>query len=138
MQSVIHGTCGTGSTRSTPGNDLDGLRTPENPYSDTSSMCNMDLRRQVWPEVSEMVRHLMLGWLKIRVSRPYLRFLDFFQSFNTGCPKSPSALLFVLFLSFQIRYRGSSDHFSTAQELQIPKLTLLSFLCEKMQLQHKT
>ena len=50
---------------------------------------------------------------------------------HTGCPKSKFPLCFGCFLGFPCLYRGSFYHFSTAQETMIPKLTLLSSLCQK-------
>ena len=51
---------------------------------------------------------------------------------STGCPVKLSALRFCYFLGFQSTYRRTSGHFSIAQEMRISKLTLLSFLCEKL------
>ena len=51
---------------------------------------------------------------------------------STGCPVKLSALRFCYFLGFQSTYRRTSGHFSIAQETRISKLTLLSFLREKL------
>ena len=51
---------------------------------------------------------------------------------TTGCPISKVPLCFACFLGFPCSYRGSFYHFSTAQEMRIPKLTLLSSLCQKL------
>ena len=51
---------------------------------------------------------------------------------NAGCTVKLSALRFCYFLGFQSTYRRTSGHFSIAQEMRISKLTLLSFLREKL------
>ena len=51
---------------------------------------------------------------------------------TTGCPTIEFSLCFACFLGFLCSYRGSFYHFSTAQETTIPKLTLLSSLCQKL------
>ena len=59
--------------------------------------------------------------------------------YTTGCPTIEFSLCFGCFLGFHSSYRGVFYHFSTAQETQIPKLTLLSSLPQKLiKLQHKT
>ena len=58
---------------------------------------------------------------------------------HTGCPTIEYSLCFGCFLSFQSSYRGIFYYISTAQETMIPKLTLLSSLCQKLiNLQSKT
>merc|ERR1712155_403409 len=60
-------------------------------------------------------------------------------SFITGCPTIEFSLCFACFLGFPCSYRGSFYHFSTAQEMTIPKLILLSSLYQKLiKLQSKT
>merc|ERR1712155_329058 len=59
--------------------------------------------------------------------------------YTTGCPTIEFSLCFACFLGFPCSYRGSFYHFSTAQEMTIPKLTLLSSLYKKLiKLQSKT
>ena len=59
-------------------------------------------------------------------------FFQYSEKAPTGCPVKLSALRFCYFLGFQSTYRRTSGHFSIAQEMRISKLTLLSFLCEKL------
>ena len=73
---------------------------------------------------------LTIGYFKaivvhIRVTLGHLRV-------TTGCPVKLSALRFCYFLGFQSTYERTSSHFSIAQEIRISKLTLLSFLHEKL------
>ena len=57
----------------------------------------------------------------------------------TGCPTIEYSLCFGCFLGFQCSYRCLFYHFSTAQEMTIPKLTLLSSLrLTLIKLQSKT
>ena len=51
---------------------------------------------------------------------------------DTECPTIEYSLCFGCFLSFQSSYREVFYHFLTAQETRIPKLTLLSSLCQKL------
>ena len=58
---------------------------------------------------------------------------------NTGCTTIEYSLCFGCFLGFQCSYRCLFYHFSTAQEMTIPKLTLLSSLrLTLIKLQSKT
>ena len=58
---------------------------------------------------------------------------------STGCPISLGPLCFCYFLGFWSTYRGTFHSHWIAHEILIPKLTLLSILCEKLtKLQHKT
>ena len=58
---------------------------------------------------------------------------------STGCPTIEYSLCFGCFLGFQCSYRCLFYHFSTAQEMTIPKLTLLSSLrLTLIKLQSKT
>ena len=58
---------------------------------------------------------------------------------RTGCPTIEYSLCFGCFLGFQCSYRCLFYHFSTAQEMTIPKLTLLSSLrLTLIKLQSKT
>ena len=58
---------------------------------------------------------------------------------NTGCPILLGPLCFCYFLGFWSTYRGTFHSHWIAHEILIPKLTLLSILCEKLtKLQHKT
>ena len=47
--------------------------------------------------------------------------------FTTGCFKKKYPLLFCSFLSFQNILKSGSVHFSTAQPLQNPKITIFLF-----------
>ena len=58
---------------------------------------------------------------------------------TTGCPISQSSLCFCYFLGFWSKYRQTSDSHWKAHKILISKLTLLSFLREKLtKLRHKT
>ena len=63
---------------------------------------------------------------------------DMVRYLLTGCPKSQSSLCFCYFLGFWSKYRQTSDSHWKAHKIFISKLTLLSFLREKLtKLQHK-
>jgi len=69
------------------------------------------------------------------------RLSDFgkYKGYITGCPISQTSLCFCYFLGFWSKYRGTSDSHWIAHEILISKLTLLSFLREKLtKLRHKT
>ena len=59
-------------------------------------------------------------------------FYIYIKALTTGCPISKVPLCFGCFRGFPCSYRGSFYHFSTAQEMRIPKLALLSSLRQKL------
>ena len=93
-------------------------------------------------ELTYSCDHLNIGSVPSTVQMWQNRFLFLCSASHsqyTGCPVKLSALRFCYFLGFQSTYRRTSGHFSIAQEMRISKLTLLSFLCEKLiELQNQT